>query len=26
LLAREKGQVAVHTSQLLDYLPKVLRT
>ena len=24
-LAREKGQVAVHTTQLLDYLPKVLR-
>ncbi|HEY4302514.1 MAG TPA: NAD(P)H-hydrate dehydratase [Candidatus Didemnitutus sp.] len=25
LLAREKGQVAVHTTQLLDYLPPVLR-
>ncbi len=24
-LAREKGQVAVHTTQLLDYLPDVLR-
>ena len=25
LLARAKGQIAVHTTQLLDYLPKVLR-
>jgi NAD(P)H-hydrate epimerase len=25
-LAREKGQVAVHTTQLLDYLPRVLRS
>ena len=25
LLAREKGQVAVRTTQLLDYLPEVLR-
>lgn len=25
-LARAKGQVAVHTTQLLDYLPDVLRT
>jgi NAD(P)H-hydrate epimerase len=24
-LARDKGQVAVHTSQVLDYLPEVLR-
>ncbi len=26
LLARAKGQIAVQTTQLLDYLPKVLRT
>ena len=25
LLAKAKGQIAVHTTQLLDYLPKVLR-
>jgi NAD(P)H-hydrate epimerase len=25
LLARDRGQVAVHTTQLLDYLPAVLR-
>lgn len=26
LLARDKGQIAVNTTQILDYLPKVLRT
>ena len=25
-LAREKGQIAVHTTQVLDYLPRVLRS
>jgi NAD(P)H-hydrate repair Nnr-like enzyme with NAD(P)H-hydrate dehydratase domain len=25
LMAREHGQVMVHTTQLLEYLPKVLR-